>query len=227
MVNKKTCPLGPGRRAIDESMKERRRRDLLDAALRLLERQPYETLTMSAVAAAAGVAKGTTYLYFPTREALFLALLAEHYAAWFDDLDACLKGDVPAVEAWVGWVVTELAARPMFLRLAALLHVVLEANVPVADALAFKRALAARVVASGGMLECTLGLAAGLGARLLLWLQAVVPGLAQMATPPPALHQALRGDAALAGFLVDFSTELRALLLALIRGLDAAKETHP
>lgn len=227
MVSKKTCPLGRGRRAVDDAMKERRRRDLLAAALRLLERQPYETITMSAVAAAADVAKGTTYLYFPTREALFLALLAEHYEAWFDDLDARLADGVPTATSWVDAVADELAARPMFLRLAALLHVVLEANVPVADVLGFKRALLARVAATGATLDRTLALAPGQGTRLLLWLQAVAPGLAQMAAPPPALHQALHADAALAGFLIDFSTELRALLRALIRGLEAARETPP
>ncbi len=227
MVSKKTCPLGRGRRAVDDAMKERRRRDLLAAALRLLERQPYETLTMSAVAATADVAKGTTYLYFPTREALFLALLAEHYETWLDALDARLRDTLSGAEAWAGWVAAELARRPMFLRLAALLHVVLEANVPVADVLAFKRGLLERVVATGATLDRGLGLAAGQGARLLLWLQAVVPGLAQMAAPPPALHQALLADEALAGFLVDFSTELRALLVALVHGLKTQPEIHP
>lgn len=206
-------------------MKERRRRDLLVAALRLLERQPYETITMSAVAAAADVAKGTTYLYFPTREALFLALLAEHYEAWFDALDAYPGDGASTAEDWAGWVAAELSARPLFLRLVALLHVVLEANVPVADVLAFKRKLAARVDTTGATLDRTLALAPGQGMQLLLWLQAAVPGLAQMAAPPPALNQALRDDTALAGFLIDFSTELRALLRALIRGLQAARET--
>lgn len=227
MVIKKTCPLGRGRRAVDEPTKERRRRDLLTAALRLLERQPYETITMSAVAAAADVAKGTTYLYFPTREALFLALLAEHYAAWFDALDTCLREGPASAEAWAAWVAAELSGRPMFLRLAALLHVVLEANVPVAEAVAFKRSLAGRLAASGAGLEAALELPPGCGVRLLLWLQAVVPGLAQMAAPAPELHQALRGDAMLAGLLIDFPNELRALLGALIRGLEAAKEPTP
>ena len=224
MVNKVGNPLGRGRRAVDAELKARRRRDLLAAALRLFERQPYEAITMSAVAAAAGVAKGTTYLYFPTREALFLALLAEHYAVWFDALDARLVEGAAAPVAWAGWAAETLAARPLFLRLGGLLHVVLEANVPLDDALLFKRTLAARVERSGAALERTLKLSAGQGARLLLWLQAVVPSLAQMAAPPPALRQALCEDAALAAFQLDFSTELRALLLAWLQGLAPTKE---
>lgn len=223
MVTKQKQPLGRGRRAVADVQKAQRRRDLLDAAARLIERQPYEAITMSAVAAAADVAKGTTYLYFPTREALFLELLAEHYAAWFDALDARLAevGVTPA--HWVDWVAAALVARPLFLRLGGLLHAVLEANVPLAEALAFKRALAARVGTSGAALERALKLPAGQGARLLLWLQAVVPNLAQMASPPPALRQALREDARLAAFQLDFSAELRAMLLAWLRGLASTK----
>ena len=225
MVIKTSSPLGPRRRAVSDDMKDRRRREILAAALRLLERQPYEAITMSAVAAAAGVAKGTTYLYFPTREALFLTLLGEHYHSWFDALDE--RSGLPAqrAEEWAGWAARELAARPLFLRLVAVLHAVLETNVPVDDVLAFKHVLAERVGRSGGALERVLGLRTGGGARLLLWLQAVVPGLAQMAAPPAPLHAALRADPALAGFLIDFTTELHALLATVVRGMQGDMES--
>ena len=219
--------LGPRRRAIGDDMKERRRREILDAALRLLERRSYASITMSAVATAAGVAKGTTYLYFPTREALFLALLDEHYESWFDALDTRLRVPALTPQAWAAWAARELAARPLFLRLVAVLHVVLEANVPVPDVLAFKGRLAARSATSGALIEHTLGLAPGDGRRLLLWLQGMVPGLAQMAAPPAPLREALCADPALAGFLVDFSTELEALLAALVRGMQDHTETSP
>ncbi|ODV21536.1 MAG: TetR family transcriptional regulator [Rhodanobacter sp. SCN 68-63] len=225
MVIKKPAPLGPRRRAVSVDMKAQRREEILAAALRLLERQPYETITMSAVAAAAGVAKGTTYLYFPTREALFLTLLGEHYQHWFDALDARCALPVRGAREWAGWAARELAARPLFLRLVAVLHAVLETNVPVAEVLAFKRALAERVERSGAALEQSLGLQGGDGARLLLWLQAVVPGLAQMAAPPAPLHAALRSDAALSGFLIDFTAELQALLATVVRGMQGATES--
>jgi AcrR family transcriptional regulator len=225
MVIKKPAPLGPRRRAVSDDMKDRRRREILGAAVRLLERQPYETITMSAVAAAAGVAKGTTYLYFPTREALFLALLAEHYDSWFDALDARCAVPAQRAEEWAGWAARELAARPLFLRLVAVLHAVLETNVPVDDVIAFKRTLVDRVGRSGAILERVLSLPPGGGARLLLWLQAVVPGLAQMAAPPAPLHAALRADPVLAGFLIDFTTELHALLATVVRGMQGEVES--
>ncbi|HUW52705.1 MAG TPA: TetR family transcriptional regulator [Rhodanobacter sp.] len=225
MVNKTPPPLGPRRRAVSADLKDRRRSEILAAALQRLERQPYETITMSGVATAAGVAKGTLYLYFPTREALFLSLLGEHYAAWFDALDARLREPRLTAPGWADWITRELAARPLFLRLVALLHVVLEQNVPLPEVLAFKRQLAQRVEYSGAALEQALQLPEGTGSRLLLWLQAIVPGLAQMAAPTASLRAAVAADAELAGLLVDFATEMRALLVAVVHGLQGKTET--
>src|SRR4051812_29861854 len=46
--------------------------------------------TMSDLAARAGCAKGTVFLYFPTKETLGLALLERRLGEWFDDVDARL-----------------------------------------------------------------------------------------------------------------------------------------
>ncbi|MCW8807531.1 MAG: TetR family transcriptional regulator [Rhodanobacter sp.] len=225
MVIKNICSLGPSRRAVNADQKDLRRGDILTAAATLFERTPYEAITMSHVATAAGVAKGTLYLYFPTREALFLHLLGQHYAGWFDALDARLRQPHLSAQVWAEWVAHELVARPLFLRLVAILHVVLERNVPLPEVLVFKRQLASRVATSGAELERALDLPPAGGGRLLLWLQAVVPGLAQMATPPAPLRAAIEADPQLAGLLVDFTTELRALLAAVVHGLQGTKGT--
>lgn len=215
-----------GRRAVSDRLKQDRREDLRAAALRLLSRRAYEDITMQAVAAEAGVAKGTSYLYFRTREALFLSLLADHYAAWFEYMQthtAAAPADGDA-RAWAAAVARDLAGRPLFLRLAGLLHRVLERNVPVHEIVAFKRELAARMSLLAAWLETSLGLRAGAGERLLLWLQAAAPALAQMAEPAPPLAQALQAEPALARLQVDFCDTLENLLAALVRGLRSAEE---
>lgn len=53
---------------------EGRRDSILRAAAALLEVEDYPDITMERVARKAGVAKGTPYLYFPTKEKLFTAL---------------------------------------------------------------------------------------------------------------------------------------------------------
>lgn len=51
-----------------------RRADILAAALACFARRGYHETTMAEVAEAAEVSKGTPYLYFPSKEALFIAL---------------------------------------------------------------------------------------------------------------------------------------------------------
>jgi AcrR family transcriptional regulator len=231
MVIELSPAMGPRRRAVSPDLKDRRRSELLAAALRLLAEQPYESITMSGVATAAGVAKGTSYLYFPTKETLFLHLLTEHYLSWFDALDAWLQQRGPDgaddVDDWADWIANDLAQRSLFLRLVAVLHVVLERNVPVSEVIAFKRQLAQRVASCGLVLERVLRLPVTAGRRLLLWLQAIVPGLAQMAAPPAPLLEALQAAPDLAGFLIEFPTELRCLLRVVVAGLRVDTEAKP
>lgn len=75
------------KRATNDSEKEQRRALLLVAAQVLFEEQPFEQITMANVARRAGVAKGTLYVYFETKEALFLTLCHEQLAGWLTALD--------------------------------------------------------------------------------------------------------------------------------------------
>src|SRR5262245_22564005 len=50
-----------------------RREQILDAALRLWTRKGFDATTVDDLAREAGVAKGTVYLYFATKEALLAA----------------------------------------------------------------------------------------------------------------------------------------------------------
>lgn len=71
-------------RARNDHAKLGRRRQLLDAAAARFDAAGYAATTMAEVATAAGLAKGTTYLYFRSKEALFLELLLEELGAWVE-----------------------------------------------------------------------------------------------------------------------------------------------
>jgi len=71
-------------RARDETAKCARRRQLLAAAVGRFDAAGYAATTMAQVAAEAGLAKGTTYLYFRSKEELFLELLLEELGAWVE-----------------------------------------------------------------------------------------------------------------------------------------------
>lgn len=213
--------LSRGRRAVSQELKAARRAAILASAAQRFRSVAYDDLSMADVAADAGVAKGTIYLYFATKEALFLALLAEQYAQWFDAFDAELTSATgQPVDGLIDWLVESLAARPLLLQLMGLMHGVLEQNVELDTALEFKRQLAVRAQRTGAALSQALGDADGiLGLRVLMWLQAAVIGLSQMAQPAPAVRQAMDQEPLLAAFDIDFGSELRALLRVLVAGL--------
>jgi AcrR family transcriptional regulator len=74
-----------GRQADSRKRQERADR-ILDVAAELLLRWGYSKTTIDDIARAAGVAKGTIYLHWKTRDALFLALMQRERIALLDDV---------------------------------------------------------------------------------------------------------------------------------------------
>lgn len=206
------------RRAVTDEQKSARRRLLIHSAWSLFQAQDYATISMADVARASGLAKGTLYLYFTTKEGLFLAVLAEQCATWFDAIDTALdEGQVRRPDQLVSLLVDSLATRPHLVRLFALAHVVLEQNIDYGAAYAYKRMLQTRLAATGRRLEAQFGwLQAGQGAQFLLRAYALVIGLESLAHPAPIVAKVLAQEAELAGFQVDFATEFAALLRGLV-----------
>ena len=62
---------------IAEEARAARRDQIIAAAAECFARSGYHVTTMADIAEAAGVSKGTPYLYFPSKEALFIALYEE------------------------------------------------------------------------------------------------------------------------------------------------------
>src|SRR5512137_3060066 len=104
-------------RAMSPEQKQERRRAILDAALQLFQEMSFEAIGINEVAKRAGVAKGTVYLYFKTKEELFLALQSEAFESWFDEMDARLTEmqaahEACAVDRFVGLVGRSTQDRP-------------------------------------------------------------------------------------------------------------------
>ncbi|MBI5542381.1 MAG: TetR family transcriptional regulator [Deltaproteobacteria bacterium] len=203
--------------------KEGRRRVILEAAGTLWARSTFDTLTMSGVASQAGLAKGTLYLYFPTKEALLLALLEARLEAWLDELERRFSaqpsplGSAAAADILCETIVADEAA----VGLLVILGTILEHNLPGGRIREFKLWLLGRLERAGAALERKLPfLGPGGGMLLLVRLHALIAGLGQIARPASAVAAVLASPE-LAAFRLDFDTELRALLRALLRGIEA------
>ncbi len=59
------------KKAITSTQKLKRRDSILASAKQLMEEEKYNEINMNQIAKKAGVAKGTVYLYFQTKQELF------------------------------------------------------------------------------------------------------------------------------------------------------------
>src|SRR5882757_4833884 len=80
---------------VEETPKRER---ILGAALKLFAHEPYQAVTMDRVAEAANVAKGTLYLYFPSKDALYLGILSDGLDSAYRTYQASADPRLPLVE---------------------------------------------------------------------------------------------------------------------------------
>jgi AcrR family transcriptional regulator len=179
---------------------------------------------MALVAKEAALAKGTLYLYFPTKEELFLAMVEEQLLGWFEELDESLakgRGEMQG-KALSHLLAHSLASRSQLPRLLAILHTVIERNIEHLTALRFKQFLATRMVRTGRLLERRLPfLEAGQGPLLLLRIHALALGLWQLADPAPVVKELLDAPG-LHLFRVDFTEAMESALVDLLAGMKSA-----
>jgi len=213
-------------RAVSEKAKSERRASILAAAGKLFTAHDFNAISVDDIAKIAGLAKGTVYLYFGTKEALFLELVAEQLETWVSDSTPILYKARTGSSAVAAAVATTLSERPVLLRLLGLLHAVLERNTEMTSLREFERKLVQITTQSGTLFEGALGLAPGMGVRLTLWMHATIVGLSQMTATSPTLSAVLTQDDSLAMLRLDFRTELEAALTTLFAGAAARTSKH-
>jgi AcrR family transcriptional regulator len=89
MVMTKTPPSS----SLRERQRQEREQLILEAAEQLLAEKGYYDMAMDDIAIRVGIAKGTVYLHFPSKEALVTALMEHHLQSFLDALDAILATD--------------------------------------------------------------------------------------------------------------------------------------
>lgn len=82
----------------EDQLAQTRRQQILAAATAVFAEKGFDRTRMDEVAAAAGVSKGTLYLYFDSKEAIFHALLSQLMEAQFVELERLLDEDLSVVE---------------------------------------------------------------------------------------------------------------------------------
>lgn len=90
MGNPKKKLIGSEEKSQARSKRDRRRGEILRTAARLFSSKSYHDVTMDEVAHEVGVAKGTIYLYFDSKERLYLEILENA----FDELVSLIEREI-------------------------------------------------------------------------------------------------------------------------------------
>lgn len=168
---------------MSESDKAARREAILTAAEAQLRDAGFEAFSMEVLARTLGVARGTLYRYFATREAVLLEL----YLAQRSRFAAALTADVsPAIDdaAFVTRWYDHATADPLFLMLQARLGSVIEHNIPREALITAKRAMHLEMGAFAAYLASCLNVDAEQARRLIVGLVALLLGAAELYNSP-------------------------------------------
>jgi AcrR family transcriptional regulator len=230
--------IAPGRRARSTEAKAARREAILDAARRLYEAAPtIEAVGIEEVARAAGVAKGTVYLYAPSKEALFLALYERTTLAWLDRLEARLAAKPAADPARAGYAADAARAAaaavvgacmdvPLMARLNAALHGSLEPRLDPDALYAVKIGMIERLNDIARDLGRVLGLSLRDAVDIMPGLFVCLIGCHHVTMPPPNLA-GLYERPEMAPYRIDFSRLMGNSLRDMFLGRLAARPEEP
>lgn len=209
------------RPALSEKERFSRRAALLDAA-QLLYRERGTLPTVLDIARAAGMAKGTVYLWFRTKEEIFVALLDANFGTLItrllpviETLDAL---PAEATSSFAAKYVKLLREVPDILPLTSMPTSIFKENLPMESLSRFNRNLGAGLSAAGELLERRVGnLRPGQGTDLLLRTWTLTVGLWQVLDLPDSLRKILDAPA-LAILRRPFHAELETAVTQLWRG---------
>jgi AcrR family transcriptional regulator len=209
-------------RAVLETDKESRYQDFLAAGSRLYRIKDFEDISVSSICQEAGLAKGTFYLYFDTKEDLFLELTLTQMTTWSEEINVVLfdLGENPKSASFAKALAESFRTLPQLPRLLQMLHTVLERNASEEAILRFKTTLAENnAVQTAIVSKLYPKLSPEKVQLLMLFCQVALIGTWQFANPPPRVRSILERK----GFdrsLFDYETAILSQVSVFLTGLN-------
>ena len=183
----------PMQRARSETQKLEREGSILTATEILLRQSDYDSMTMQAVATAAGLAKGTLYLYFTSRESLVLAVHGRLFDRWIDRF-AVHKSELADFDGFCRDFARHYADDLLFLQLAGFANALLEPQLDCEAYIKSKRGMLRRVKRLAGLV-CQQFFIEPAAAQKLIWgFLTIAGGAAQMTARQPVTQADLPDD---------------------------------
>jgi AcrR family transcriptional regulator len=180
-------------RARTQEQKSNRRLEILEAADRHFRQVGFEAFSMGELARCAGVAKGTLYLYFKTREEVLLELYCQQLQGWTTRLLALLETPLDD-DAFSRGFLSSARTDPTFLPLISRLDSVIEHNISLEKLVDSKRLMIRLFAQLTPVLERSLNLPEGSGFPALSALSTLLLGACQIDAGPSLENELLPKD---------------------------------
>ena len=181
------------RRAVTDAQKQFRRQEILDGARAYFEASGYEGFTMTQLAGRLGIVKGTLYLYFPTKEAIILALYARALEDWCEAVKVKLATPI-AGDDFVQLFYDTATADPILIPILTRLEHVIEHNISVEPLVEAKRHFQTCFESIADKTQSALGLAPEQARELILTLGVLLSGASQSDQGPSLEGEVLPQD---------------------------------
>ena len=201
------------KRAVRDDLKDLRRESILNAADFLLNKHPMQQISMENVAETIKLAKGTLYLYFKTKEELFLSLLERAYLVWFEETDVWVstQQQINAVN-FAEFIAESFSKKSTLLLLAPYSESILEKNIPLDRIIEYKRSMNLRLMElSQKICEKMESVPVEKIAFSFMFIHAAIVGLYFKAFPSPIMAEALK-QPDLSKLKLDFKPSLQIML---------------
>ncbi|MFK7913674.1 MAG: TetR/AcrR family transcriptional regulator [Pseudomonadales bacterium] len=192
------------KRARSAEQKELRRQGVLDAAEAYFLDVGYEAFSMAQLAKKAGVVKGTLYLYFKTREELFLTLYEQSLTRWSQVFMGYLTKPLASQE-YAQALYTTAMADGAFLPLLIRLEHVIEHNVAIDRLIESKRVFIRQVETIAVPTAAVLGLNAAQAIEVVKTMGVLLIGATRADQGPTLDNEELPKD--IQELLASFSSE--------------------
>ena len=191
-------------RARSSEQKALRRHAVLETAEMYFKEVGYEAFSMAQLAKKSGVAKGTLYLYFNTREELFLTLYEQSLIRWSQIFIGSLFNTMTS-KAYAQLLYKTTQADGVFLPLLIRLEHVIEHNVSIPRLIESKRVFIHQVEAVAEVTSTALRLSTGQATEVVKTMGVLLIGATQTDQNPALDNEDLPAD--VQNLITSFSSE--------------------
>jgi AcrR family transcriptional regulator len=208
-------------RARTDEAKTEKGRIILDTALRLFKKKEYKEITVSMIACHAKIAKGTLFLYFPTKEELFLSLAARQFNSFFQSFNTHISEDnkAPKIDGLISVILKSIEGNEDLIKISPLMNTIIEKNVSAKTLMEFKNKIHSEMIDTGKNIEMKYpSVAPGRGVQVLMWLYGLMIGFKNISDPIDIVCSGV-GSKDVSLFNFDFKEQFEQAVRALLSGL--------